>query len=125
LDINDTVPTSLALKRFLSERPDLIQHRHLIVFAFNAPNFLDATNISKLSAYYAMYSKNPIFIDVASRVLFRELIPNGALPVSVPGIGYDIINATSPWLYLEQPNRSPPQQRPPYPPKYPSSKWVT
>jgi beta-N-acetylhexosaminidase len=96
LDINDTVPTSLALKRFLSERPDLIQHRHLIVFAFNAPNFLDATNISKLSAYYAMYSKNPIFIDVASRVLFRELIPNGALPVSVPGIGYDIINATSP-----------------------------
>lgn len=96
LDVTDEIPASLALKRFLSERPDLIQHRHLIVFAFNAPYYLDATNISKLSAYYAMYSKNPIFIDVAARILFRELVPAGSPPVSVPGVGYDLISATSP-----------------------------
>ncbi len=96
LDVTSNNPTSQALHRFLAERPDLFQQKRLIVFAFNAPYFLDATNISKLTAYYALYSKGPSFIDVAARLLFRELRPAGALPVTVPGIGYDLFSATQP-----------------------------
>lgn len=78
------------LSQFLSERPDLFQQKRMIVFALNAPYYLDATNISKLTAYYGLYSKINQFIDVAAYLLFKEHIAPGAPPVSVPGIGYDI-----------------------------------
>ncbi len=96
LNVSNDIPNSLALKRFLSERPDLFQQKKLIVFAFNAPYYLDATNISKISAYYGLYSKTPQFIEVAVRLLFKEIQPNGDLPVSVVGSGYDLITSTSP-----------------------------
>ena len=96
MDVSEDNPTSQALTRFLAERPDLFQQKRLIVFAFNAPYFLDATNISKLTAYYGLYSKIPSFVDAAARLLFKELSPVGVLPVSVPGVGYDLITATSP-----------------------------
>lgn len=96
LDVNSDDPTTLALHRFLAERPDLFQQKRLIVFAFNAPHYLDATNIAKLTAYYGLYSKTPNFIDAAARLLFRELRPAGALPISVLGVGYDLISATMP-----------------------------
>jgi len=97
LDVNENRPESLALERFLSERPDLTRDKRIIVFAANAPNYLDATDISKLTAYFGLFSKSPPFIDIAARLLFKEIaIPSGSLPVSVPGIGYDLISATSP-----------------------------
>ncbi|HSF81671.1 MAG TPA: glycoside hydrolase family 3 N-terminal domain-containing protein [Anaerolineales bacterium] len=96
LDLDQAIPSSQALHRFLSERPDLFQQKRLIVFALNAPYYLDATNISKLTAYYALYNKTPGAINVAARLLFRELNPGGFLPVSVSGVGYDLISATSP-----------------------------
>ena len=97
LDIDIARPESSALKNLLANRPDLIHNKKVIVFAFNAPYFLDATDISKLTAYYGLYSKGPSFLDVAARVLFQELAPTtGALPVSVPGVGYDVIEQTSP-----------------------------
>lgn len=96
LDVSEKVPTSQALHRFLDERPDLLQQKRLVVFSFNAPYYLDATDISKINAYFGLYSHTPGFIDVAARLLFRELRPLGSLPVSVPGIGYDLITATSP-----------------------------
>jgi len=68
----------------------------VIGFDFDAPYFLDATDISKLTAYYALYSKIPVFVDTAARVLFQELRPAGSLPVSVPGAGYDLQAATTP-----------------------------
>jgi len=89
-------PEAQALRRLLAERPDLIRNKRVIVFAFNAPYYLDATDISKLTAYYAVYSKVPAALDMAARVLFQEVVPVGASPVSVPGIGYDLITATSP-----------------------------
>jgi beta-N-acetylhexosaminidase len=89
-------PEAANLRTLLSDRPDLISNKRIILFAFNAPYYLDATDISKLTAYYAVYSKTPAFVDVAARVLFQELTPSGALPVSVSGIGYDLISATSP-----------------------------
>lgn len=84
------------LRRFLTERPDLFQQKRLIVFAFCAPYYLDATDISKLTAYYALYSKAPGFVDTAAYLLFGELRATGASPVSVPGIAYNLNEALFP-----------------------------
>lgn len=84
------------LRQFLSEKSDLIRTKKIIGFAFNAPYYLDATDISKLTAYYGVYGKTKPFVDAAARILFQELIPSGKLPVSVAGVGYDIITATTP-----------------------------
>ena len=96
LDIQASRPESLAFQTLLSDRPDLISNKRLVLFAFNAPYYLDATDISKLTAYYALYSKTPAFVEVAARILFQELTPAGFSPVSVPGSGYDLSVATSP-----------------------------
>ncbi len=97
LDADPSVPSYVTLSRFLSERLDLIQNKRLIVFAFNAPYFLDETDISKLTAYYGLYSKTQDFIDVATYLLFQDNIqPVGSLPVSVPGINYDVNDALFP-----------------------------
>ena len=87
---------AITFKRLFDERPDLVRGKKLIGLAFNAPYYLDSTDISKLSAYYALYSKTPEFYDVATRVLMQELTPTGRLPVSVPGIGYDLSYIISP-----------------------------
>lgn len=89
-------PESLALRRLLSERLDLIQNKKVVVFALNAPYYLDATDITKVSAYYGLYGKNNILADVAARLLFQEISAPGASPVSVSGVGYDLIEATAP-----------------------------
>lgn len=83
-------------QRLFNERPDLTREKKIIGMAFNAPYYFDATDVSKFTAYYALYSKIPAFFDVAARVLFQELTPTGDLPVTVPGVGYDLIKATSP-----------------------------
>jgi beta-N-acetylhexosaminidase len=90
------IPSFQVLRRFLTERPDLFQQKRLIVYNFCAPYYLDATNISKLTAYYALYSKAPGFIDLAAYLLFGELRATGASPVSVPGIAYDLNEALFP-----------------------------
>lgn len=107
-------PSSQALPRFLAERPGLFRQKKLVVFAFDAPYYLDATEVSKLNAYYGLYSKAPPFIEVAARLLFGELpTPPGDLPVSVPGVDYDLISATAPDpaqiipLFLDRPETSP------------------
>jgi beta-N-acetylhexosaminidase len=84
------------ISRFLSERQDLLREKRVILFSFTAPFYFDATDISKLSAYYALYSKQPAFIDVAARLLYQEMSPLGYSPVSIPGTGYDLIEVTSP-----------------------------
>lgn len=97
LDIDPERPISLTLRRFLFERPDMTRQKRVVTFAANAPYYLDATDISKLDAYYGLYSKVQPFMDVAARLLFKEIpAPRGALPVSVSGVGYDLISATSP-----------------------------
>ena len=96
LDVDEDRPPSQTIHRLLEERPDLTGRKQLVTFAFNAPYFLDATDISKMTAYYGLYSKTPAFVDVAARILFGELTPLGSLPVSVSGSGYDLARALSP-----------------------------
>ncbi len=84
------------LRQFITERQNLLRAKRVVLFAFGAPYYLDATDISKITAYYGLYSKTPAFVDVAARLLYQEITPTGALPVSVPGIGYELIKATSP-----------------------------
>ncbi|MBE3037806.1 MAG: hypothetical protein IMZ62_03180 [Chloroflexi bacterium] len=96
LDAEPGESQTTLLRRFLSERQDLLSDKSIVVFAFNAPYYLDATDISKLTAYYCLYSKSAPFVEVAARLLFRELSPAGSLPVSVAGIGYDLFTATTP-----------------------------
>jgi beta-N-acetylhexosaminidase len=87
---------SVAFQRLFSEKPNLVRNKKIIGFAFSAPYYPDATDISKFTAYYALYSKTPQFIEIAARTLFKEITPTGVLPVSVSSIGYDLINATTP-----------------------------
>lgn len=84
------------IRRFITERSDLLRNKRIIVFSFDAPYYFDATDISKFTAYYALYSKQPQFVEVAARLLFQELTPIGASPVSITGIRYDMINAMAP-----------------------------
>ena len=84
------------LRRFFSERPNLLRNRNVILFSFTAPYYLDATDISKVTAYYALYSKQPAFVDIAARLLFQQISLQGASPVSIPAVGYDLITVTSP-----------------------------
>jgi beta-N-acetylhexosaminidase len=86
------------LQRFFSERAGLLRTPEVILFSFTAPYYLDPTDISKLTAYYALYSKQPAFIEVAARLLFerQQLTLRGASPVSIPAVGYNLIDATSP-----------------------------
>jgi beta-N-acetylhexosaminidase len=84
------------LRRFFSERPNLVRNRYVILFSFTAPYYLDATDITKLNAYYVLYSKQPAFVDVAARLLFQQVPLQGKSPVSIPAVEYDLIVATSP-----------------------------
>jgi len=95
LNASNSYPSYQTLSQFLAERPDLFLQKRVIVFAFNSPYYLDATNITKLTAYYGLYSKTPQFIDLASYLLFGEIRAVGSLPVTVPGV-YDLNTALFP-----------------------------
>lgn len=84
------------ISNFLSGQQDLLRDKRVILFAFGAPYYLDATDISHLTAYYALYSKQPPFVEMAARLLFQELTPTGDSPVSIPALSYDLISITAP-----------------------------
>ena len=86
LDVNaEQYPHSGVVKRFLRQRSEDLASKNVVVFALNAPYFLDATEISKLNAYFGVYSKTQPFLEGAVRALFRAYAPEGAPPVSVAG----------------------------------------
>lgn len=95
----DLRPNSAAyrqLQALLTGRPDLLREKRIVLFNFGTPYALDATDISKLTAYYALYSPWEPFVDTAVRLLFQEFVPSGDLPVSMPAVGYDLAMVTSP-----------------------------
>jgi beta-N-acetylhexosaminidase len=104
--------------QFLTERQDILRAKKTILFSFGAPYYFDSTDVAKLSAYFALYSKAPSFVDVAARVLYKELTPGGYSPVSIPGIGYELINVAAPdpaqiiSLFLDLPAASTPTASP-------------
>jgi beta-N-acetylhexosaminidase len=88
LDINPEVaPQSDAVRVLLRNRYDMLRNKKLVLLAFNAPYFLDETEISQLTAYYSFYSKVPDYLETAARLLFQQFQPAGASPVSIPAIG--------------------------------------
>ncbi len=87
---------SQVLSRFLAERPDIVRDANIFVFALDAPYYLDTTEISKLTAFYGIYSTVDMFIDTAVRALFQEVTFTGSSPVSIDGIGYDLYEQTQP-----------------------------
>lgn len=89
-------PKSRALKRLLSERLDLLGDKNVIVFSYDAPYYLDSTDLANVSAYYALYNSSQSALDIAARVLMRETTANGALPVSLSAIDYQLSQITSP-----------------------------
>ncbi len=91
-----TNPESNSLKQFLSTRSESLRDKKLVVFSFSAPYYLDPTEISKLTAYFGLYSKTAPFLETAVRILFREYAPQGRPPVSIPGINYDLARQVQP-----------------------------
>jgi beta-N-acetylhexosaminidase len=96
LDIRDDIYGTEALKLLLDQRPDLARDKKLVVFAHDIPYILDATDISKVDVFYALYDSSNAFVDMAAKLLFLEDSATGASPVSIPGIGYDLITVTAP-----------------------------
>jgi beta-N-acetylhexosaminidase len=84
-------PHSDALRQFLKQRSDWMRNKRLIVFALGMPTFLDTTEVSKLTAYYALYGKTDPFLEAGARALFREFSPEGKPPVDVQAVNYELI----------------------------------
>jgi len=118
LDPTDDPPQSGAVRRFLAEQADALSDPHLVVLACDAPYYLDATEISKLSAYYVAYSRIEPFIEASVRAIFGEFALTGSPPVSVPGINYDLVVQTSPdpeqiiTLHYEKVSETPEEAQP-------------
>ncbi len=91
-----SLPETSAFQNLLAQRPDLIRNKNIYAFAVEAPYYLDSTEISKLYAYYGLYSKNDSCLEVGARVLFGDLAPSGASPVGIEGSDYNLLTALSP-----------------------------
>ncbi len=53
----DAIPATAAYKRFLRDPSFDLRNKKLVAVAYTAPYYLDATEIGKLTAYLAVYSK--------------------------------------------------------------------
>jgi beta-N-acetylhexosaminidase len=89
-------PNSDAVKLFLNHSLSASYDARLVDMAFNSPYYLDTTEISKLSLYLGADSKVNPFVEAVVRVLFGELVPQGASPVNVAGINYDLQHQLAP-----------------------------
>jgi beta-N-acetylhexosaminidase len=96
IDLNATLKSNQILRDFLSQRADLLRDKRIIVFSFGAPYLLDATEISKITAYYGVYSRTPTSLEMAVRVLFGEFPASGSSPVSVAALNYSLLLQTAP-----------------------------
>ncbi len=92
LDLNTAYTSTAVFRDFLAQRGDLLREKRVVALAFGAPYYLDATEISKLTAYFGVYSRMPAFLEAAVRTLFGELPPTGSPPVSIPALNYSLIS---------------------------------
>ncbi len=112
------------IRRFLGERQDVLRQRRVVLFFFCAPYYLDSTDLSRLTFSIALFGRSAPFVEVAARLLFQEIVPQGASPISIPATGYDLITATSPdpaqiiRLMLDLPEEATPSSLTPSPRQY-------
>lgn len=95
-DISPDVSASNVVRSFLESENALVERARIVIMAVGSPVYLSATEVSKLAAYYGLFSGTPPYIDAAARALFQETSFQGALPLSVPAVGYDIQAITEP-----------------------------
>ena len=96
LDFSPDEEGSTVLRHLLASESALADRANVVAIALGAPTYLSATEISKLAAYYAVYSHTPAYVNAAARALFHESALDGALPISVPALGYDVSEMTEP-----------------------------
>ncbi len=89
-------PASQAVKTFLRQNTIDLRDKKVIVLAFDAPTYLDNTEVSILTAYYGFYNKTPQHIEAAARLLFKEFSPQGHAPVNVDAVEYKIPDLLEP-----------------------------
>ncbi|RPI98737.1 MAG: hypothetical protein EHM39_07650, partial [Chloroflexi bacterium] len=96
LDSSPLNPASETVQEFLEMEPDLVRRAKIVGISLGAPTYLSSTEISKFAAYYALYSHIQPYLDTAARAVFGETTYPGALPISLPAIGYDLTAMTAP-----------------------------
>lgn len=96
IDTQPAMRSSAVIKEYLAARGDALRDKRVIVFSFGPPYYLDATEVSKVSAYYGVYSRTPASIDAAVRAWFGEFVPAGRSPVNVSALNYSLVLQTSP-----------------------------
>ena len=84
------------MRQFLSQRPVSREQKRLVAIAYDAPFFLDATDITKLTAYFAAFGKTEPLLEASMRVLFREWTPTGASPVDINATNYTLAEKLRP-----------------------------
>jgi beta-N-acetylhexosaminidase len=90
-------PASRAVRQLLAEREHLLGGKKVVAIAFDAPYHLDSIEVSKLTAYYAVYGRIVASLEASLRPLFEpELVPTGAPPVSVEAVGYELASMLLP-----------------------------
>lgn len=85
-----------AIRQFLRELTGGLESQRIVVMAYEAPYYLDTTEVSKLTAYYGVYSRTDAFVETSVRSLFQEFRLTGRPPVTVEGVGYDLLRQLSP-----------------------------
>lgn len=97
LDVNEVqYPSSSAVKQFLATSSLDLRDKKIIVLAFDAPYYLDNTEVSILTAYYGLYNKTSSHIEAAVRLLFKEFSIQGYAPVSIDAVEYKMIDILAP-----------------------------
>jgi beta-N-acetylhexosaminidase len=90
-------PASRAVKQLLAEREQYLDGKTVVAIAFDAPYHLDSIEVSKLTAYYAVYGRVVPSLEAALRALFEpEIVATGASPVNVEATGYDLASVLLP-----------------------------
>ncbi len=89
-NLSSEIPSSSALKHLLADHANLLRDKMVIVFAYRAPFYLDSTEVSKLTAYYGLFTPSKASLELAARVLMHEARAKSALPYSLPAVAYDL-----------------------------------
>ncbi|MDE3094892.1 MAG: winged helix-turn-helix domain-containing protein [Chloroflexota bacterium] len=92
----DARPASGAVKRFLDAPPVDLRNKTMVAIAYNVPYDLGSTELSSLTAFFAVYNKTQAAIEAGFRALYGDITPKGHSPVNIAGIFYNVNDAVRP-----------------------------